>query len=415
MNKTANDSVVGVGSTIKRAGLFFRNNRIIKVLKNKKTILTVPMAAVITAIVMMSLTFNVSYAVAVSYNGETVGYVSSYEVYDAAVDKIASNTDETVKSCLEKTQVKDSVTAGVTVLFDEEDLTDALLESMPNVTRAALICKNGELLAPVKDIHTAQAALQKYLSESSAGLTDCEYIDELSVIDGYCANDELLGLDGALLALRANVDIRGTRTVEKTVSVEYKTERTESDKLLSGETSVTQKGKCGKNRVTALQEVVNGKVVEETVQATAVLSEPVDEKITVGTAKLGGASLSFPLSLSSGYSITSHFGEYRAGVAHLGTDIVVAYGTKIHAAAGGTVEEAGYSPYGWGNTVLINHGNGLKTRYAHCSSVSVSVGQTVTRGDVVGLVGSTGDSDCNHLHFEAYVNGERVDAMQFVK
>ncbi len=100
-------------------------------------------------------------------------------------------------------------------------------------------------------------------------------------------------------------------------------------------------------------------------------------------------------------------GEYKN---HGGTDIGASYGTAIWAADSGTVIRSsdGWNG-GWGNYVMIDHGNGMQTLYAHMSSRAVSVGQTVSRGQTIGYVGSTGMSTGAHLHFEMYVNGSKVD------
>ena len=100
-------------------------------------------------------------------------------------------------------------------------------------------------------------------------------------------------------------------------------------------------------------------------------------------------------------------GEFKN---HGGTDIGASYGTAIWAADSGTVVRSsdGWNG-GWGNYVMIDHGNGMQTLYAHMSSRAVSVGQTVSRGQVIGYVGSTGMSTGAHLHFEMYVNGSKVD------
>ena len=96
-------------------------------------------------------------------------------------------------------------------------------------------------------------------------------------------------------------------------------------------------------------------------------------------------------------------GEYKN---HGGTDIGASYGSAIMAADSGTVIRSadGWNG-GWGNYVMIDHGNGMQTLYAHMSSRAVSVGQTVSRGQTIGYVGSTGMSTSAHLHFEMYVNG----------
>ncbi|MDD3570484.1 MAG: M23 family metallopeptidase [Lachnospiraceae bacterium] len=92
---------------------------------------------------------------------------------------------------------------------------------------------------------------------------------------------------------------------------------------------------------------------------------------------------------------------------HTGYDIPAPYGSNIVAAEAGTVITASYVR-GYGYTVIINHGNGLTTLYGHNSSLVVSVGQTVTRGQVIAKAGSTGNSTGNHCHFEVRVNGSHV-------
>ncbi|HKU35885.1 M23 family metallopeptidase [Paenarthrobacter sp. NPDC058040] len=96
---------------------------------------------------------------------------------------------------------------------------------------------------------------------------------------------------------------------------------------------------------------------------------------------------------------------------HRGQDFVAQCGTQVHAAAAGKVTFAGWHEYGGGNRVVVDHGNGLETTYNHLSSFNVKVGQTVSRGDVVALSGTTGASTGCHLHFEVQVNGEVVDPM----
>ncbi|QDW28933.1 M23 family metallopeptidase [Arthrobacter sp. KBS0702] len=104
--------------------------------------------------------------------------------------------------------------------------------------------------------------------------------------------------------------------------------------------------------------------------------------------------------------ITGAVGEF-----HRGQDYAAQCGTPVHAAASGTVTFTGWHPYGGGNRVVIDHGNGLETTYNHLSSSNVRVGQQVSRGDVVAMSGTTGASTGCHLHFEVMVNGEVVDPL----
>ncbi len=128
---------------------------------------------------------------------------------------------------------------------------------------------------------------------------------------------------------------------------------------------------------------------------------------TVGTGNLVWPSYCTYITSRQGPRTHPVTGEYKN---HGGTDIGASYGSAIYAADSGTVvySSDGWNG-GWGNYVMIDHGNGMQTLYAHMSSRAVSVGQTVSRGQTIGYVGSTGMSTGPHLHFEMYINGSRID------
>lgn len=128
---------------------------------------------------------------------------------------------------------------------------------------------------------------------------------------------------------------------------------------------------------------------------------------TVGTGNLVWPSYCTYITSRQGPRVHPITGKYKN---HGGTDIGASYGSAIYAADSGKVVSSsdGWNG-GWGNYVMIDHGNGMQTLYAHMSSRAVSVGQTVKRGQTIGYVGSTGMSTGPHLHFEMYVNGARID------
>ena len=113
--------------------------------------------------------------------------------------------------------------------------------------------------------------------------------------------------------------------------------------------------------------------------------------------------------------ISCHFGEVDAfgNTGHRGTDIPAPEGTPILAAHSGTVLVCGWND-SYGNQVLLDNGAGLSTRYAHMTQTAVTAGEAVTAGQVIGYVGSTGDSTGNHLHFEVMQGGVRVDPLSLV-
>lgn len=156
-------------------------------------------------------------------------------------------------------------------------------------------------------------------------------------------------------------------------------------------------------------ELVEFSTVDKTVEDLYV--KKVVKTYSVGVAASGmntsskvidlGISLIRPVS----GTVTSRFGG-RWGKSHKGLDIGAAKGTTIVAAASGTVtvSQYGYSG-GYGNYIILSHGNGVQTLYAHCTSLLVGVGQTVSQGQAIATVGNTGNSFGNHLHLEIRVNG----------
>ena len=98
---------------------------------------------------------------------------------------------------------------------------------------------------------------------------------------------------------------------------------------------------------------------------------------------------------------------------HQGQDIDAAYGTPVAVAASGKVTIAGRQR-GYGNVVYVDHGSGLSTRYGHLSRIDVMVGQDITVGQMIGLVGSTGRSTGPHLHYEVRINNQPVDPRKYL-
>jgi murein DD-endopeptidase MepM/ murein hydrolase activator NlpD len=111
-------------------------------------------------------------------------------------------------------------------------------------------------------------------------------------------------------------------------------------------------------------------------------------------------------------TVTSGFGM-RWGRLHAGIDIAAPEGTPVRAADSGVVIFAGWAG-GYGNLVLVAHGGGMVTAYAHLSSVAVGEGASVGRGSTIGAVGSTGHSTGPHLHFEVRINGQPQDPMAYL-
>ena len=132
--------------------------------------------------------------------------------------------------------------------------------------------------------------------------------------------------------------------------------------------------------------------------------------LPAGPVRSGSGQFIWPIN----GTLTSPFCESRAWEScHPGIDIAAPTGTPIRAAGGGTVQIAGWTG-GYGNYTCIGHGGGVSTCYGHQSAIQVSVGQRVSQGQVIGLVGSTGHSTGPHLHFEVRVNGSVTNPMSWL-
>ena len=213
----------------------------------------------------------------------------------------------------------------------------------------------------------------------------------------------------------ATLEVRITKVETRQEEIPYSTETTESRDLNKGVTRTTQEGENGLRNVTMRNVYdTNGTLLEQTILSTETIKEPVNKKVVVGTKKAstGGAKyitgsgrFLWPV---PNYKYCSRW--YSSG--HKGVDICAAAGTPIYATASGTVTKAGYeragAGRGYGYSVIISHGSGYTSVYAHCLSLTVHAGQSVKQGQLIGYVGSTGRSSGNHCHFEIRLNGSYI-------
>ena len=115
--------------------------------------------------------------------------------------------------------------------------------------------------------------------------------------------------------------------------------------------------------------------------------------------------------IASGFGLRMH-PIYKIIKMHKGMDFTAPIGTEIYATGDGVVEKVGWVG-GYGKTIMINHGFGYKTRYAHCSKYNCRKGQKVKRGDLIGFVGNTGQSSGPHLHYEVFKNNRQINPVNF--
>lgn len=221
------------------------------------------------------------------------------------------------------------------------------------------------------------------------------------------------------------VTVVTVQTATEEASIAFQTEKKQDNTLAKGKTSVQQKGVKGLKRRTVTVTYENGQEVGRSATDWQTVRQPVDKIVHVGTKVVatptpaatpstdtGTPSFCWPV---SSRRITSVFNESRGSSRkHAGIDIGDAQGNPVVAAAAGTVTRVRNDPDGYGLYLDIDHGNGWTTRYAHNSKILVSVGQTVTQGQQIARVGSTGASSGPHLHFEVRKNGSAKNPLSYL-
>lgn len=294
---------------------------------------------------------------------------------------------------------------------DPEDVIDVYVEESTGAEKMEI--KTGDDLPDILTVEEAKGVL---LGEKD-GLQDSSNVDE--------ENDEVY--EGSNEDAVLTVIVTREETDIETISYEEK--YSPSSELYIGESEVQTEGAEGIKEVTKKTVTENGETIETEILEEDIIKEPVERIVLKGTKSYdgqgGGSGASDPgvsYDENAAYdllktpvpsvNISSPFGP-RWGRFHSGVDFALAQGQPIYASDGGTVYYSGYCG-GYGKLIKIDHGNGMQTYYAHCSSLLVSAGQQVEAGETIGFIGSTGNSTGPHLHFEVIINGSRVDPLDFL-
>lgn len=372
------------------------------------------------------------HAFEISVDGVTVGCVGS-EVDVINAKNLAKQKiyDEHGRKQLERITYTGIVTSGDKVVAPEE-VVEPILGNTKNLKSAATLTVNDSVIGFMDTKEEVQAALDRLVEEEKElyGADKAEVGDNVKIDSAYFSGDALQGLPRLDEILEEDVFLVPVKvtvyeTSERTAP--FSTVETKSDEVVLGATKVASEGADGINSVVESVSYINGLEVERSVVSTTTVVAPQDRVVLIGTKEpvVYTKSLEipkdnlpneygyiWPVDVNSDYYISSYYGDGRG---HKGFDIAAATGTGIYASRDGRVVYAGWEG-NYGLSVIVDHGNGVKTRYAHCSQLFVSVGDTVKQGENIAAVGTTGQVTGAHLHFEIVVNGTAVDpAVYFSK
>ena len=430
-------------------------------------------AALAVALTMTTL-YTPSYAV--SLNGEAVGVVSDADVVQQAIQTVEATGSSLLgyDYQIEGELDYEFALSLRSDLTSEEDIQNYFYQQLDSVSgelRNYQVVVDGQSVGAVKDEEGLEELLDglkaRYTTENTVS---AEFLDTVSIEPTY-ATDNLITIremETALLsnqggsttysvqagdtfsgiayandmsmsdleALNPGVDINrlmvgdvlnvkeltpvlSVQTVEEvtyTQAIECPVEEVEDSSLYIGDTRVLTQGVEGEEQVSATVTYVNGQETNRTVNSTTTLREPTTTVMAVGTKEKPRTASTGSYQWPIYGRITSYFGgRYIFGSYsyHSGIDISASYGAAVCAADGGTVTYAGYRG-SYGNLVIITHDNGTQTYYGHNSSLTVSVGDKVYKGQQVARAGSTGRSTGVHCHFEIRVNGTSVNPLSYL-
>lgn len=401
------------------------NNKIcanvFKFMKSNKIVVRIVSLALIgiLSVLISILSVGITFGVNVKYSNKVIATVHNASVFDNAKSIILKNINGSgAYEAISSPEFNLTLTVA-DKLVNADNLAEAIIENTEGIVYGSALIVNGETIACVEAQSLADELEAKRTAYFIRGAkNNAQFVDDVKVENGYYLKSDIKDISAANEIINS-LKVKTVSTLTTDVSVAYTVRQVKTNSKPQGYSQVTTAGKYGKTRKTEEIVTLNGEENSRTVLSQQELSAPVEKVITIGTApvkisateraNVSSAGFICPLSVGK-YKVSSYYGDGRN---HKGVDLSANKGVAIFAAASGVVTYAGYKG-DYGYNVVIDHGNGFKTRYAHASALCVSSGDTVSQGDMIAAVGSTGYSTGNHLHFEVIVNGTRVNPAPYI-
>lgn len=384
-----------------------------------------PVLALVVLVFTVGYWERAEFALALKYGGTDIGYIADETAYASAAAMVRSSVINADGSFA----VERAPELTISVMTDDavlttEQIRDRILSTVDSELKAGVgLYADGEFLGALTERETVKAQMDAVLDAYDVGKYDgVDFFADISLSEGVYPISAFT-TEEALAAALKKLPIQTYKNSSYTETVKYGTVYIQDSSLPLGYETVVQQGADGRQRVHAQIIYVNGEELYETVVSVETLRETVDRVVKIGAQTYtdtsvvgdGVATGTFIWPLPYTKQISSYFAS-RWGSFHGAIDIAngSTNGKPIIASDGGTVVKAEYHG-SYGYFVLIDHGNGFMTRYAHCSKLEVEAGDKVAQGQYIAKVGNTGYSLGAHLHFEIIKDGVLVDPLDYVQ
>lgn len=351
----------------------------------------------------------------ISVEGKTIGYVEDSTAYEKALNSVNQtlSSDFGEEYTLNPDAEIKSVIMDKTLISSEEELHNNIAKLSGYMTDAYVLILDGEELCSFKTEKSAKETLSLICSAFGKDGGTSSIIEKAEITEKQVSAASISSPEDACKYLIDNGKVHVKTTVSTIYysTKDYTTIEQNDDSMTVGSRKTVQDGEVGEYAVSAVIEYINGVQTSKSILSEAILKEPVDEIVNIGTKELPASGSGTFIMPASG-KITSQYGG-RWGRMHNGIDIGAQIGTPINASDNGVVIFAG-NQGSYGNLVKIDHRNGYVTYYAHCSELLVAEGETVTQGQLIARVGNTGNSTGPHCHFEIQLNGIAQNPLSYI-
>lgn len=356
----------------------------------------------------------------VSLDGEYIGTIESESVLTEASANFHSALTGTKDSkCATPVLQIGYPTLGGTNDATAQQVYEKFIENSDAVvSNVSGLYVDGEFYGATEDSEALSLALMAVLDEAKAKYdetTVASFNNDVQIVTDVYLADQLKSVEDIMNEAKHSFSIRIETDLIVDSEIPFETIYEYDDSKLNNYSQVKVAGENGTQQTLYRLVYVDGAHTDTVTQSVTVSKEPVNQVEVVGTQEsyIGTGDFIWPVP-STGLCTTlfeNRWGSFHSGIDIAGSGI---YGADIVASDAGTVVAAGDNGSGYGNQVIIDHGNGYSTMYAHCAFLYVSVGDKVSKGTVLAGVGSTGFSTGNHLHFEIWENGTPIDPLLFM-